>query len=178
VTGGPIFTAPWVQREHREADRAPFAALNADPQVAYWLGAPRFASRGDAAVDRYNEAIETQGFGRFAVERRDDGRLIGAVGVMPAGPGEPAGFDLGWRLTRSAWGQGYAAEAARAAMADAIQRDGVTEITAHTAAANLKSIALMERLGMVRDAARDFDHPELAEGDPLRRQIVYFVRRI
>ena len=173
-----IETARLILRRWREADRAPFAAINADPDVAYWLGGPRFAGRADGAVDRYNQAIDILGVGRFAVERRDDGQLIGAVGVMPAGPGEPAGFDLGWRLARSAWGQGFAAEAARAAMIDAIRRDGIDEITAHTSSTNLRSIALMERLGMIRDATRDFDHPELAEGDPLRRQVVYFVRRI
>jgi len=173
-----IETARLILRRWREADRAPFAAINADPEVAYWLGGPRFASRADAAVDRYNQAIDTRGFGRFAVERRDDGELIGAVGVMPAGPGESAGCDLGWRLARSDWGQGYATEAARAAIIDAIQREGIDEITAHTSATNLRSIALMERLGMIRDASRDFDHPELVEDDPLRRQVVYFIRRI
>lgn len=172
-----IDTERLILRRWREADRAPFAAINADPEVAYWLGGPRLASRADLAVDRYNQSIDAHGFGRFAVERRDDGELIGAVGVMPAGPGEPAGFDLGWRLARSAWGKGYAAEAARVAIVDAIARDGIAEITAHTAASNLRSIALMERLGMIRDASRDFDHPELAEDDPLRRQVVCFVRR-
>ena len=173
-----IETPRLILRRWREADRAPFAAINADPEIAHWLGGQRFASRADRAVDHYNAAIDARGFGRFAVERRNDGELVGAIGVMPASPDEPVGFDLGWRLARSAWGQGYAAEAAGAAMADAFHRADVTEITAHTAALNPRSIALMERLGMIRDAARDFDHPELAEGDPLRRQLVYFVRRL
>ena len=173
-----IETARLILRRWRETDRAPFAAINADPEVADWLGGPRFASRADAAIDRYNAAIDAHGFGRFAVECRDDGQLIGAVGVMPETTGELVGFDLGWRLARSAWGQGYAAEAAGAAMADAFHRADVAEITAHTAASNLRSIALMGRLGMIRDAARDFDHPELAGDDPLRRQVFYFVRRL
>ena len=167
-----IRKARLVLRRWRSEDEAPFAAINADPDIAYWLGGPRFAAH-PGQMERYNAAIDERGFGRFAVERLEDGLLIGAVGPMPIGEGLPVnGVEIGWRLARPAWGRGYASEAAHAAMDHAFQ-GGVGEILAFTAEANLRSQAVMARLGLVRDASRDFDHPALEAGDPIRRHIVY-----
>jgi len=171
-----IETERLVLRAWSQSDVAPYAAINADPQVAYWLGGPGFAA-DPGQLERYNASIDRHGFGRFAVERRDDGALLGAVGPMPIGPGLPvSGFEIGWRIVRSAWGQGYATEAACAAMDQAFAR-GVEELLAFTAETNVRSQAVMAKLGLARDASRDFDHPGLADGDPLRRHIVYARRR-
>jgi RimJ/RimL family protein N-acetyltransferase len=167
-----IETSRLILRTWVPADAPPFAEINADPQVAYWLGGPAFAA-DPGQMDRYNDCIVRRGFGRFAVERREDGALIGAVGPMPIRAGLPvSGFEIGWRIAASAWGRGYATEAARAAIDQAF-RHGVEELLAFTAETNLRSQAVMAKLGLARDSSRDFDHPNLAEGDPLRRHIVF-----
>lgn len=171
-----IETQRLVLRRWREEDRAPFAAMHNNPEVAYWLGGPQFVAHAAEALGRYNQAIDEFGFGKFALERRADGLLLGAVGVMPMPPSLPIeGFEIGWRLARWAWGEGYATEAAQAAVADGFRR-GLDEIIAFTTSTNLRSQAVMARLGMVHDPARDFDHPEIEEHDPLRPHVVYVAR--
>jgi RimJ/RimL family protein N-acetyltransferase len=88
-----------------------------------------------------------------------------------------SGIEAGWGLVRSAWGFGYAAEASRAAVDDGFARLGFDEIIAFTADTNLRSQAVMGRAGLLRDASRDFDHPGLPKGDPIRRHWVYAARR-
>lgn len=143
---------PW-----RGADREPFAALVADPEVMRDLGGPVDRAAADAKLDRYAATLARTGIARLAVETRS-GEFLGYAGVMPLDDGHPARarFDVGWRLARSAWGRGYATEAARAALDDAFARLGPGEIVAFTAPDNLRSQAVMERLGMMRDPSRDF----------------------
>lgn len=144
-------------RRWRESDRTAFAAILADPEVMRDLGGPVDRAAADAKLDRYAEAFERAGVGRLAVESRD-GLLLGYAGVMPLEPGHPAGaaHDIGWRLRRDAWGRGLATEAARAALQDAFDRLRLPEVIAFTAPENLRSQAVMARLGMRRDPARDF----------------------
>ncbi len=167
-----IQTERLLLRRWTPSDADAFAAINLDPEVAYWLGGPTFAN-APGQMDRYNAAIDAHGFGRFAVERMSDRLMIGAVGLMPIGAGLPlSGFEVGWRIARPAWGQGYASEAARAALDHAFAC-GAEEVLAFTSETNARSRAVMMRLGMRRDPTRDFDHPLLDEGDPIRRHIVY-----
>lgn len=171
-----IETARLILRPWREADREPWAAINTDPEVSYWLGGLDRA-KSDAAVDRYVGQFQTAGFCRWALERRQDGALIGSTGIMPARNfvGEGA-FEIGWRLARGAWGAGYASEAATAALHDGFARVGLEEVVAYTAKINARSQAVMERISMVRDPARDFEHRPLDAGDPLRPHVVYVAR--
>lgn len=112
----------------------------------------------------------------MAVERRNDGKLIGHCGLART-PADnkplPEGLEIGWALAPHAWGAGYAVEAARAVIDDGFVRHSVSEILAFTGAANLRSQAVMVRLGMTRAADRDFDHPGLADDHPLKRHIVF-----
>jgi RimJ/RimL family protein N-acetyltransferase len=85
--------------------------------------------------------------------------------------------EVGWRLARAHWGRGYATEAARATVADGFERLGLAEIVSFTTPANLRSRAVMEKLGMRRDAADDFDHPSVPEGHPMRRHVLYRLSR-
>jgi RimJ/RimL family protein N-acetyltransferase len=141
----------------RHADREPFAAMNADPEVMFDLGGALSRAASDAKFDRYIAAFDRYGFCRWAVESRD-GEFLGYAGVMPSHEGHPLGshFEIGWRLVRRAWGSGYATEAAAAALQDAFHRVGLKEVVAYTAPDNLRSQAVMERLRLQRDSARDF----------------------
>ena len=173
-----IETPRLVLRRWRDADRAPFIAMSADPAVMDWLGGTRTAEQSEATIDRIESAFDRLGHGFFAIERKADGAFLGFAGLAPVHEREPIpeGVEIGWRLIRAAWGAGYATEAARAALDDGFTRLALPEVVAFTARTNLRSQAVMQRLGMTRDAARDFDHPALAQDHPLRPHVVYFAR--
>jgi RimJ/RimL family protein N-acetyltransferase len=159
-------------------DLEPFAAMNADPVVMEHFPAPLSRGESDALVDSIEAGFERHGFGLWALEVRESGELAGFTGL--AVPGFEAHFtpavEVGWRLARPAWGRGYATEAGRAALACGFERHGLEEIVSFTSVGNLRSRAVMERLGMTRDPADDFDHPRVPAGDPLRRHVLYRVR--
>jgi RimJ/RimL family protein N-acetyltransferase len=140
----------------QESDREAFAIMNAHPEVMHDLGGPISRAASDAKLDYYASAFHRYGFCRWAIENRQ-GEFLGYTGVMPH-EHHPLGphFEIGWRLMRNAWGHGYATEAARAALHDALVRAGLQEIIAYTAPDNLRSRAVMERLGLERDPSRDF----------------------
>ncbi|HEY8318174.1 MAG TPA: GNAT family N-acetyltransferase [Amnibacterium sp.] len=162
-------------RRWRDEDRAPFAALNADPVVMEHFPARLTRPESDAFVDRIAQQLEDHGWGLWALEERASGRFLGFTGLSV--PGFQARFtpavEVGWRLARDAWGFGYASEAARAAVAVAYDEVGLDEIVSFTATSNVRSMRVMERIGMTHDPADDFDHPALAEASPLRRHVLY-----
>jgi ribosomal-protein-alanine N-acetyltransferase len=167
-----------VLRQWRPADRAPFAALNADPEVMRHFPAPLSRAESDAFADRLEADIARRGWGLWALETAADGAFIGFTGLQPvsfAAAFAPA-VEIGWRLARSAWGHGYATEAARAAAGFAFAELGLDELVSFTAATNARSIAVMQRIGMTRDPAEDFDHVRVPEGSPLRRHVLYRLR--
>jgi RimJ/RimL family protein N-acetyltransferase len=145
----------------REGDRDAFAALHADPEVMADYGGPLDRAQSDAKLDRYAAAFARGGFGRWAVESTA-GAFLGYAGIMPSRPEHPLGphVEIGWRLVRSAWGQGYATEAATAALRDGFARCALAEVIAYTAPDNLRSQAVMARLRLRRDPSRDFSAPD------------------
>jgi RimJ/RimL family protein N-acetyltransferase len=170
-----------VLRQWRGGDRMPFAAMWADPTVMqyYYLPPLPDPAASDAWIARMEAHTEEHGFGYWAVELPGKASLIGAIGlsrVRWALPFAPA-VEIGWRLARPYWGQGYALEGARAVLDDGFGRLGLAEIVAFTVPANRRSWRLMERLGMTRDPADDFDHPSVPEDHPLRRHVLYRIRR-
>ena len=167
-----IRTERLLLRRWCEEDRAPFAAMNADPVVMEYMIAPLTREQSDAFVDRIEAGFEQHGFGLWAVEV--DGRLAGFTGLsVPTGLPPCPCVEVGWRLATWAWGHGYATEAARAAIA----AGDVPEVVSFTSATNLRSQAVMRRLGMRADPAGDFDHPRVPEGWPLRRHVLYRLSR-
>jgi RimJ/RimL family protein N-acetyltransferase len=168
-----IETERLVLRRWRHADKEPFAALNADPAVMEHFPAVLTRAESDALADRIDGGIADRGFGLWAVEA--GGTFIGFTGLSV--PRFTAAFtpcvEVGWRLARHAWGYGYATEAATAALDHGFARLGLTEIVSFTAVPNLRSRAVMRRLGMSHDPAEDFDHPAVPEGSPLRRHGLY-----
>ncbi|MEH6677238.1 GNAT family N-acetyltransferase [Phenylobacterium sp.] len=152
LTTSRLCLRPWL-----EADRPAFAAMHADPEVMVDAGRPLTREKSDRKFDRYRAAHDQLGFGHWAVETLA-GDWLGYCGVMPSKAGHVLGEHLsaGWRLKRSAWGSGYATEAADAALADIFDRRLADEVLAYTAPDNLRSQAVMDRLALRRDPARDF----------------------
>lgn len=162
-------------RQWRDADLEPFAAMNADPEVMRYFPAPLTRAESDALVQRIETGFDTVGFGLWALEIRETGAFIGFTGLI--WQTFPAHFtpavEIGWRLAASAWGMGYATEAARAALAYGFGAGDLDEVVSMTAHLNLPSQAVMRRIGMTRNPADDFDHPKVAEGNPLRPHVLY-----
>jgi RimJ/RimL family protein N-acetyltransferase len=98
---------------------------------------------------------------------------LGFTGLDPVDDGMPfIGVEVGWRLARSAWGHGYATEAAIVALEYGFAAVGLPEILAITTKTNLRSQAVMRRIGMTYDPAEDFEDPDVEDG-PLRRAVLY-----
>jgi RimJ/RimL family protein N-acetyltransferase len=175
-----IRTERLLLRRWRDADRAPFADLNADAVVREFLQGPIDRARSDAFVDAIEAHWQAHGWGLWAVEVPGVADFIGYVGLWPADflPSVPA-VEVGWRLAREQWDHGYATEGAREALRFGFQDVDLDEIVSFTVPANVRSIAVMERIGLRRDPARDFDHPLVdALAYPQRvRHVLYAVRR-
>ena len=144
-------------RHWRQSDREPFAAMNADSEVMADLGGPLHRNDSDRKLEHYLAAFDRHGFTRWVVEDLD-GQFLGYTGIMARNGDHPLGVhrEIGWRFTRQAWGHGYATEAAKAVLHDAFTRLHMDEVLAYTAPDNFRSQAVMERLGLQRDATRDF----------------------
>ncbi|MET9851034.1 GNAT family N-acetyltransferase [Streptomyces ossamyceticus] len=164
-------------RAWRESDLAPWAAMNADPEVRAYFPELLTTEQSDASVARFQADLDRRGWGWWAVEVRATGEFIGFTGLDPVEDDMPfTGVEAGWRLTRTAWGHGYATEAARAVLDFGFRHLDLDEILAMTVATNLRSRAVMRRIGMTHDPADDFDDPSMPEG-PLRRGVVYRIGR-
>jgi len=164
-----------VLRRWREADREPFARLNADPRVMEFMPNPLSRDESDLLVERIEAHFLKHGFGLCAAELRRDGSFIGFVGL--AAPAFECAFtpcvEIGWRLAADHWGQGLATEGAREMVRYAFEVVGLDALVSFTASGNSRSRRVMEKLGMTHDPAEDFDHPNLPGGHPLRQHVLY-----
>jgi RimJ/RimL family protein N-acetyltransferase len=176
----PRLTTPrLLLREWRDSDRDAFAEMNADPRVSEFLVGPVTPADSDDMVDRVDRCWRERGYGLWAVERRDSGAFIGYVGLWPAtfdAPFTPA-VEVGWRLANAHWGNGFATEGAVEALRFGFEVMDMPEIVSFTAAANRRSIRVMQRIGMHQDPTGDFDHPAFARDDPGRKHVLYRLAR-
>jgi RimJ/RimL family protein N-acetyltransferase len=169
-------TARLLLRPFRDDDLDALAAINADPEVTRTVPA---ADRAETArmLERIRAHWDANGFGLWAVDT--DGKCAGWVGL--ARPRFEAPFlpavEIGWRLAPRFWGLGYASEGARAALAFGFETVALDEIVSFTVEFNARSRAVMERIGMRRDAAGDFEHPSLPPGHPMRPHVLYRLKR-
>jgi RimJ/RimL family protein N-acetyltransferase len=160
-------------RQWEDSDLEPLADMNADSEVMRYFLSSQSRSESLEMYNRLKSAIDQRGWGVWAVEV--DGRFAGMVGLhVPTWklPFSPC-TEVLWRLKREFWGMGIGYEAADQAMQYGFSKVGLSEIVAFTTPPNVRSIRLMQRLGMKRDHQGDFDHPAVPEGHPLRRHILF-----
>ncbi len=178
-----------VLRQWRASDRAAFARMNTDPRVMEYFPSPLTREQSDALVGRIEAHWRTHGFGLYVVDLKvgardgrpsDERQFIGYIGL--ARPSFEIDFtpcvEIGWRLDADVWGRGLATEGARAVVEHALGALGLDEIVSFTVPANVRSRRVMEKIGMTHDERDDFDHPLLADGHPLRRHVLYRLRRL
>ena len=177
MTSPELRTDRLLLRHWREEDREPFAEMNADPEVMRHFPSRLTRAESDAFFDRVEQGFADRGFGLWAVEA--DGELVGFTGlsvprfhVAWMDTREQPVVEVGWRLRRSAWGLGYATEAARECVRFAFEDLGRDEVVSFTVVGNLRSRAVMERLGMRYLTA--YDHP--VEGGPDLPSVCYLLR--
>jgi ribosomal-protein-alanine N-acetyltransferase len=174
-----IETERLVLRRWLDRDREPYAAMSADPEVMDWLGGGiRTRAQSDAQIDRFLARHDALGYGFLAIERKADAAFLGFVGldIADVAPAGPNGIEIGWRLARHAWGCGYATEAAHPVLEDALGRLGLADVLSFTARSNIRSQAVMRRIGLNPRPDLDFDHPRLAVDHPLRPHVVWSTR--
>jgi RimJ/RimL family protein N-acetyltransferase len=166
-------------RQWRDGDLEPFAAMNADPEVMRHFPALLDREESDEAAGRIRAKIAEDGWGLWATEVVGVAPFVGFVGLWV--PSLELHFtpcvEIGWRLAREHWGRGYATEAASASLAYGFEELGLEEIVAWTSVGNERSRRVMERLGMTRDPADDFDHPLIPVGHHARPHVLYRLRR-
>lgn len=169
-------------RPFTEADKAPYAAINADPEAMQYFDAPFSRERSDASVQRANDGLRANGFHFMATELKATKTFIGILGIAKINDqtravlrGAPE-VEIGWRLDRSYWGKGLAPEGALACLEYGWDKLNLKEIVALTTTANTPSRRVMEKIGMHYDAHADFNHPELPDDCPVRPHVLYRIK--
>ncbi|WP_353191283.1 GNAT family N-acetyltransferase [Pandoraea pnomenusa] len=173
---GPVLrTERTVLRPWRTEDLPLFAALNADREVMRHFPTTLDRSQSDAVAQRLARHFQTNGFGPWALEIPGETPFAGFVGLMRVGfdaPFVPA-VEIGWRLATAWWSKGYATEAAQAAAQFAFETLGLADLVSFTVPANVRSRAVMQRIGMRHCPDEDFLHPLIPPGHRLRRHVLY-----
>lgn len=174
-----IKTKRLILRPWREEDLEPFARMNADPRVMEFFPSVLSKEESDALAKRISTKIEENGWGLWAVSVPGISEFIGFIGLNV--PSITAHFtpavEIGWRLAQEYWGQGYATEGALAALTFGFENLNLDQIVAFTAKQNMRSMAVMKKIGMSHNPEDDFDHPNVAVGHQLRRHVLYRINK-
>jgi RimJ/RimL family protein N-acetyltransferase len=174
-----LATPRLILRRWRETDRPPFALLNADPAVMAFFPALLSPEESDRFIERIEVHFDRYGYGLWAAELRESPGCIGYIGLWMLSfkaHFTPA-VEIGWRLAAEHWGRGLPTEGAREVLRFGFEEAELKEIVSCTAVANIRSRRVMEKIGLTHDPRDDFDHPGLPEGHPLRRHVLYRLRR-
>ena len=170
-----LTTKRLILRPWRPSDRLPFQAINADSRVMEFYPSTLTPAESDALITRIHLHFEQHNHGPYAVQLNETGTFIGYIGLYT--PTFEAHFtpaiEIAWRLSADHWGRGLATEGARAVLHHAFHTLQLPSLVSFTVPANLRSRRVMEKLGMTHDPSEDFDHPNLPEGHPLRRHVLY-----
>jgi len=174
-----IETSRLILRPFEKNDLSAFSAINADPDVMRFFPAPYDTAKTAGMLDSFADKQHRFGYAFSAVERKSDGMLLGMAGLSRLEDGVPFApcTEIGWRLTPAVWGKGYASEAALAWLGHGFTVLGMGEILAYTPRLNLPSEKVMQRIGMRRVQALDFDHPAIEDGHILKPMVVYRMTR-
>ena len=172
-----VETARLFLRTWKESDLQPFVRMNQDPQVMEFFPTVLSPEDSEGLYKRISTFMEEKGWGLFAVESRQTHEFLGFIGLSV--PGFTAHFtpcvEIGWRLDRRFWKQGYATEGARACLDYGFSLLKLNEIVSFTSKLNTRSIAVMERIGMRYQG--DFEHPNVVQGHPLKTHVLYALSR-
>lgn len=166
-------------RRWQEKDKIPFANMNSDPAVMTYLGPTLSRQKSDAAIEAQLSLMDEGHPAFWAAATLHDDKLIGCIGVKRVtfeAHFTPC-YEIGWRLAQEHWGKGYATEGAKSALNFAFKNWDMPTIHSFTVLDNIKSQAVMKRIGMKRVEGGDFDHPALAKDDPLLRHVLYKIDR-
>ena len=172
-----IKTKRLILRDWQESDIEPFVQMNLDRDVRRYF--PSLQTREESILYAHNaqRGIRDRGFGLFAVERKDTNEFIGFTGIHVLEADDNLDFEflpcveIGWRLKKKHWNQGFATEAAKGVLKFVQRQTDIKEIYAFTAVRNKPSINIMEKLGM--EEVRTFDHPAIIDGHALKPHVLY-----
>lgn len=171
-----IETERLVLREWKELDLEPFSSMNADPEVMRYFPAVLSKQESDDFAKEIQKRIDDQGYGLWAVELKSSSEFIGFVGLNSPKVNLPFNpcVEIGWRLTKAAWGNGYATEAAKACLAFAFDTLSLNEVLSFTSILNKPSVSVMKRLGM-HNTKNNFQHPSVPDGNPLKEHVLFSI---
>lgn len=174
-----ITTERLILRTWQVEDSEAYFQINQDPKVIEFLAGPITMEQVHHFIQVANNHHEQYGYTFWAIELKKTGELMGFIGLRYIDwelPFAPA-VEIGWRLGSQYWGKGYATEGAKAALAYGFEQCNLPEIVSFTVPANVRSIRVMERIGLDRDVKGDFSHPKLPADHPLSKHILYRLTR-
>ncbi|EPE97641.1 GCN5-like N-acetyltransferase [Rhizobium grahamii CCGE 502] len=149
-------------RNWTDDDRPLFHEINSDPEVMEFFAFRRDRVEADLMLDTIRDSIAKTGLGFYAIALKETDEPIGFCGLWrpKLEPFLPAGtIEVGWRLAKRYWGNGYATEAGMAALRHGFTEFDPSEIVSFAVTDNHRSTAVMQRLGLHHEPDRDFDHP-------------------
>ena len=162
-----------IIRDWKDEDITPFTEMNSDPEVMKYFPSALTPEKSLEFFERITAAIKEKGYGLFAAELAETNELIGFVGF--AGPRFEAWFtpciEIGWRLRKKFWGRALAPEGAAACLEMGFNEFGFADIFSFTSEINAPSRRVMEKIGLSHIG--DFDHPNIPEGNALRKHVLY-----
>ena len=174
-----IETERVILRTWRDDDVDEYYRINQDPKVIEFLRGPLTMQEAKDFVAFVNQQFDKIGYTLWAAEEKSSGKLMGFIGLDPLKWAAPLGscVEIGWRLGSEYWGKGYATEGAKAALKYGFNKCGLKEVVSFTVPANVRSIRIMEKIGMQRDLNGDFAHPKLAPDHKLSKHVLYRVQK-